>query len=461
MDPTQLNTVRITVRGGTLLDVARDVTVAIDEKPVTVGRGDSCTLRLDDRRVSLLHCEFVPTEHGMLVRDHGSKNGTYVDDFMLGPGQFGYLRRDTTVRVGSSSLRFKLAEARERDIARKFGAFESRSLGMQRVLHSLAQLARVDVAVHITGESGTGKGYVARALHAQSARASKPFVVIDCSAIPPNLAESELFGHERGAFTNALKEKESPFVEADGGTVFLDEVGDLPPEVQAKLLHVVDEGEIKRIGQTRYRKVDVRILSATLHNLSDRVHAGQFREDLYNRLCATRIALPPLRERREDIGPLTQQILTDLGCPEAFRTISSATLAWMEKREWDKGNVRQLRHVLKFAVGQARGGSLDIEGACAMNSGGEVARFPDDKTTAEVVYDALTVHGSTYDAVINEATRVLLRRLLSDTGGNIVHMCKRAGLSRVFLRGRLEALGLRETPPPPGQSSLRHRRSQD
>jgi DNA-binding NtrC family response regulator len=446
MEPTQATgPVRIAVCSGKLTDLKTNRSFSVRDKAVTIGRGESCDVRLEDRRVSILHCEVAPTDQGVLVRDHGSKNGTWVEHFLLGLGQFGYLRRDSVVRVGDTRLRFTPDEGQqERDLPRKFGSLESRAPAMQKVLDSLRQLAGADVPVHITGETGTGKGYIARAIHAQSARATRPFIVIDCSAIPPNLAEAELFGHERGAFTGALKRKESPFVDADGGTVFLDEVGDLPLEVQAKLLHVVDEQEVKSVGQNRYRKIDVRILSATLHNLSERVNAGQFREDLYNRLCATRVRIPPLRERRDDIVPLTRRILVDLGCGEAFGDIAPATLAWMHKRDWDRGNVRQLRQVLKLAVELARGGPLDIEGACAMTSGGEASLSPADETPAEIVYNALTVHGSSYDAVMTEASRVLFERLLRETGGNLVHTCTRAGVSRPFLRERLEALGLRK-----------------
>jgi DNA-binding NtrC family response regulator len=436
------------MRGGTLNHPDSDTTLTIADHAVIVGRGDSCSLTLEDRRVSSVHCELVATEQGVLIRDLGSTNGTWIGDFLLAPGQQGYLRRATTVRVGDSALTFAPAPAEERQLPGKFGHLESRSTTMQQVLEHLQKLAMIDVAVHITGESGTGKGYIARALHDHGPRASRPFVVIDCAAIPPNLAEAELFGHEKGAFTGALRRKESPFVDADGGTVFLDEVGDLSLDVQAKLLRLVEEQEVKSVGQNRYRKVDVRIISATLHDLAARVNAGQFREDLYSRLTATRIGLPPLRSRREDIEPLCRRILADLGRDDAFETMSQSTLAWMQERTWSKGNVRQLRQVLKLAVDLARGGRLDVKAAYSLNGGGDAALSPATETPSEALFQALTVRGTSYASVTLEASRILFERLVRETEGNLVHMCRRAELSRPFLRELLAKLGLREIPPP-------------
>jgi DNA-binding NtrC family response regulator len=448
MDPTLAGPVRVTMRGGTLTHADSESTLTIEDHAVTVGRGESCSLRLADRRVSSLHCELVAHEQGVLIRDLGSMNGTWIGDFLLAPGQHGYLRRATTVRVGDSALHFTPAPTELRELAAKFGHLESRSTTMRQVFEHLQKLAMIDVAVHITGESGTGKGYIARAIHDHSSRASKPFVVIDCAAIPANLAEAELFGHERGAFTGALKRKESPFVDADGGTVLLDEVGDLSLDVQAKLLRVVEEQEVKSVGQNRYRKVDVRIVSATLHNLAARVNAGQFREDLYSRLAATRIALPPLRDRRDDIEPLCRHILADLGRADAFEAMSPPTLAWMQERAWSRGNVRQLRQVLKLAVDLARGGRLDVKGAYSLNGGGDGPAPPVTETPSEALFKALTARGTSYASVTLEASRVLFERLVRETEGNLVHMCRRAEVSRPFLRELLAKLGLREIPPP-------------
>jgi DNA-binding NtrC family response regulator len=234
--------------------------------------------------------------------------------------------------------------------------------------------------------------------------------------------------------------------------VFLDEVGDLPLDVQAKLLRVLEEKEIKAVGQNKYRKVNVRVVSATLHNLAERVNKGQFREDLYNRLTATRVRLPPLRERREDIEPLTRQILRDLGRPDAVETIAQTTLTWMAERDWSKGNVRQLWQVLSLAVGLSRGGRLDIKAAYGMNSGQELTTAlvdaPSSGAGHDAVFNTLTSRGTSYLAVTEQASRVLFERLVRETDGNLSEMCRRAEVSRPFLREHLAKLGLRAIQEP-------------
>jgi DNA-binding NtrC family response regulator len=457
-ESTVLGALRVLVRGGTLEHPRAGTSVMIGDQPVRIGRGESCEFRVDHRTVSAVHCELVSTELGVMLRDLGSKNGTVVGDVELGPDQYAYLRRETSIVLGDVALRFTPGPTRVRELARGFGELESRSPAMQRVIDSVKKLASIDVAVHITGETGTGKGFIARLIHDHGERASKPFIVIDCGAVQPSLAEAELFGYERGAFTDAVRRKESPFIEADGGTVFLDEVGNLPLDVQAKLLRAVEEQEVKSIGQNRYRKVNVRVLSATLHNLGERVNQRLFREDLYNRLCATQIALPPLRARREDIAPLTERILSELGRPDAFDAIPRATLDWMTQRDWDKGNVRQLRQVLKVAVGLAHGGPLDIEAALRLTPAGDAALVPADNSGSEVVYNVLTARGTSYAAFVNEASRVVFRRLVRETGGNLVEICRRAELSRPFLRDLLAKLELRTILPPRLPSAAAKRR---
>ncbi len=449
MDATVAGQVRLKITGGALACKETGAVLVVGDDRRIVGRGSSAHLQLDDRRVSTAHCELVATDRGVLIRDLGSKNGTWIGDLLLGPHQYALLRHPATVRVGGTVLEFIPRPVGERELARRFGLLESRSTRMQQVLDQLQKLAGVTATVHITGESGTGKGYIAKALHDSSPRASKPFVVIDCAAIPPSLAEAELFGHEKGAFTGATRRKESPFVDADGGTVFLDEVGDLPLEMQARLLRVVEEQEVKSVGQNQYRKIDVRVVSATLRDLAGRVNAGQFREDLYSRLTAARIELPPLRHRREDIEPLTKQILADLGREEVFDEIAAGTLAWLKERDWTKGNVRQLRQVLKLALELSRGGPLDIEAAYALNGGNaEVVARTTSESPTEAVFKALTARGTSHEAVTREASRILFEHLVRETDGNLSEMCRRADVSRPFLRDLLSRLGLREVEPP-------------
>jgi DNA-binding NtrC family response regulator len=450
MDATVAGPLHVKIRGGTLQHTESQATLTIDDEPRIVGRGPSCALRLTDRRVSTAHCEVMATDRGVLLRDLGSTNGTWVGEAMVGPRQYVLLRRATTLRLGDTELAFAPTAPETRALARSVGTFESRSLRMQRVLDQILRLAEVTAAVHITGESGTGKGFVARALHDHGPRASKAFVVIDCAALAPSLVEAELFGYEKGAFTGATRRKESPFVDGDGGTVFLDEIGDLPLDMQARLLRVVDEGEVKSVGQNAYRKVDVRIVSATLHDLAARVNVGLFREDLYSRLTAARIELPPLRDRREDIEPLVRRIFASLGRAEVLDELTPAHFVWLGERPWTKGNVRQLRQVIKLALDLRRNGPLDIEGAYAMNGGGDVARAPASSAdrTGDDAFAVVTAKGTSHAAVTREASRILFERLVRETNGNVSEMCRRADVSRPFLRDLLSKLGLREVEAP-------------
>jgi DNA-binding NtrC family response regulator len=218
---------------------------------------------------------------------------------------------------------------------------------MRRVLEVLEPLARADVTVTLTGETGTGKDVLARRIHQQSERASGPFVVFDCGAVAANLAESELLGHERGAFTGALATHEGAFERANGGTLFLDEIGELPLDLQTRLLRVLGNGRVRRVGGTRDRAVDVRVIAATNRDLRTEVAAGRFRQDLYFRLAAAVVAVPPLRERLEDLPALVGLLLDDLGYGAV--EVTREALAVLARRPWP-GNVRELKNTLSCAV---------------------------------------------------------------------------------------------------------------
>jgi len=224
------------------------------------------------------------------------------------------------------------------------------SRAMKAALDLVARVAEHSTTVLITGESGTGKEVIARAIHRASPRAARPFVGINCAAIPESLLESELFGHVRGAFTGATADKAGLFDQASGGTLLLDEIGELPVGLQAKLLRVLQEGEIRRVGDQKTRRVDVRVLAATARDLAAEAAVGRFREDLFYRINVVAIELPPLRERREDIVPLARHFVARLA--QRFGrplTLSEATTLWLEQQEW-KGNVRELENSIERAV---------------------------------------------------------------------------------------------------------------
>jgi len=221
---------------------------------------------------------------------------------------------------------------------------------MRAALDLVARVAEHNTTVLITGESGTGKEVIARAIHRASPRSARPFVGINCAAIPESLLESELFGHVRGAFTGASADKAGLFDQADGGTLLLDEIGELSVGLQAKLLRVLQEGEIRRVGDQRTRRVDVRVLAATARDLAAEAAAGRFREDLFYRLNVVAIELPPLSERRDDIEPLARHFTARLA--QRFGrsvTLSDGAIAWLEEQEW-RGNVRELENTIERAV---------------------------------------------------------------------------------------------------------------
>ena len=270
-------------------------------------------------------------------------------------------------------------------------AMVAESAAMRAALDLVARVAEHKSTVLITGESGTGKEVIARAIHRASPRATAPFVAINCAAIPENLLESELFGHVRGAFTGASGDKPGLFEHASGGTLLLDEIGELPLGLQAKLLRVLQEGEIRRVGDQKSRRVDVRVLAATARDLGAEAAAGRFREDLYYRLNVVTIQLPPLRERRDDIAPLARHFVADLArrLGRALE-LSPAAVHWLEEQSW-RGNVRELEHAIERAAVLTNKPVLEpadltplppLQGRGEGERGGE-GKLKDQVTTAE------------------------------------------------------------------------------
>ncbi len=243
-----------------------------------------------------------------------------------------------------------------------FGDIIGASVGLRKVMQQVQLVAPTDATVLITGESGTGKELIARAIHEQSARSQRAQVKLNCSAVPEGLFESEFFGHVKGAFTGALKDKPGRFELADGGTLFLDEIGEVPLAMQAKLLRVLQEQELERVGDTRTRKVNVRIIAASNRDLKKEVDEGRFRQDLFYRLSVFPIEVPPLRERREDIGPLvahfTRQSARRMNRPEP--QISRTALDQLATYNWP-GNVRELQNTVERAIISWRQGQLTFD----------------------------------------------------------------------------------------------------
>jgi two-component system, NtrC family, response regulator GlrR len=306
-------------------------------------------IEIRDRTVSRFHCEvFVDREGRAWVKDLGSRNGTRVNGIRVREAE---LAEGMVLQVGYLELAFTpLAERNVLEVAptSSFGTLVGSSVPLRAAFALLEKAAASSATVLLTGESGTGKTEAAEIIHAQSARAGKPLRVVDCAAVPANLLDSELFGHERGAFTGAIGKRLGVFEEADGGTVFLDEIGELPADLQPKLLRVLEAREIRRVGSNRYIPVDVRLIAATNRDLRGEVNAGRFRADLYFRLAVLCVHLPALRERPGDIPLIARQLVQRLSLDDETRQalLDPAFLARLRLPPWP-GNVRELRNHLE------------------------------------------------------------------------------------------------------------------
>jgi DNA-binding NtrC family response regulator len=429
---------RVEVRGGRI-KTAKSEWVEVGPDPIVAGRNAACRLVLEDAKVSAVHAELVATDKGVRVRDLGSRNGTFVGGVRVGEV---FLLANTKLRLGETELEFEPARP-ERiavPVMPAFGPLVAHSSQMRAIFERLSKIAPTDLTVLIGGETGTGKELVAQALHSASNRAKKPFVVVDCGSIPPSLAEATLFGHERGAFTGAVDKRLSPFVEADGGTIFLDELGELPVEVQPKLLRALAERRIKTVGGSTYREVDVRVLAATRRDLVRAVNAGEFRSDLYFRVAQVKIELPALRQRVEDIPVLVRRMLKDFGDEGAYERVTTMTLERLMRHDWP-GNVRELRNAVAVAFALAgEGEEIDVAahlGALAetpaagpVNIGSGFASLK-GKQFQEAKREVLTRFERDYFAALSEEAK-----------GNVSEMARRAGMERAHVRAYLRRHGI-------------------
>jgi DNA-binding NtrC family response regulator len=339
---------RLAVEAGP--DVGQSLVSAGDR--VVVGTHETADLRLTDRAVSRFHCELRIEAQAVVLKDLGSRNGTTVDSI---PVIEAPLRDGASIAIGTSRVTFRFQTDHASIPLATTDRF-GRMLGLAPTTRAaMAQLARVaptDVTVLLEGETGTGKEVAAESLHRASARAEQPFLVVDCGAVPPDLLESELFGHEKGSFTGADERRIGVFEAANGGSVLLDEIGELGIALQPKLLRALERREIRRVGSNDYQPIDVRIIAATNRDLRAEVNAQRFRPDLFYRLAVVQIRLPALRERTADLPLLVDGILDDLGMTDHPL---AATLRTQEFREqlaahaWP-GNVRELRNYVERCI---------------------------------------------------------------------------------------------------------------
>ncbi len=444
--------------------------IEISKPRVTGGRSIIGDLVIADKAVSGTHFEIAARDDGYRLRDLNSRNGVFVGDLRI---REVYLRPGTVFRIGHTQIQFQpMQDVVEIELSKRdrFDAIIGGSAAMREIFAHLEKVSPSDLTVMITGETGTGKEMVARAIHNTSPRKNKPFVVLDCGSIPRELIESTLFGHEKGSFTGAHAQHIGCFEQAQGGTIFLDEIGELDITLQPKLLRVLEQREIKRVGGDRTVKVDVRVLAATNRDLREEVNKGGFREDLYFRLSVVHVELPPMRERREDIATLANHFLRDIAGRRSMQmTFGPDAMAAMLTHAWP-GNVREMRNVVERAaalsdgpvitradlvfgreMGPSVSASHDLAKAgvhAAQRAAAKEAGVELPPGSGLAVFDAALLKPGlgfkqAKQTVVDAFESAYLEVLLERNNGNITRSAHEAGLTRYHLRELLKRHGLK------------------
>ncbi|MBL8743427.1 MAG: sigma 54-interacting transcriptional regulator [Myxococcales bacterium] len=417
LDPIEQLTVAV-ARGrdaGALIELAAGETAS-------VGTAEDNDLRLHDPTVSRYHLELSPTKSGVRVTDLDSTNGTFVGAVRVYSAS---IPRGSQLRIGDTTIVVDASAGAERPPASEepLPGMVIASEGMRELARRVRIIAKQSSAVLIQGETGSGKELVTRAIHDLGPHATGPFVVVDCGALPAALLEAELFGHEKGAFTSAERARAGAFERADGGSIFLDEIGELPSAAQAALLGVLERQRFRRVGGDREQSVSVRVLSATNRDLRMEVNRGTFRADLYYRLAAARVVIPPLRERAGEVSVLARHFARELSGTED--ALDAETLAALEKQSWP-GNVRELRAAVErvMAFGMAElGGDAPPP---LLPDDAEITRYRDAKATAIAAFD-----------------RGYLTHLLAASKNNVSEAARRAQMDRPYLIALLKRHGIR------------------
>jgi DNA-binding NtrC family response regulator len=389
---------------------------------LAIGTAPTNDLVLTDPTASRHHCVIDVGPSVLRVRDLGSTNGT-----RLGPHYIEVARlvEDAMLTLGTTCIRCEILNETVREPLRPeptFAGVLGKSPTMRRIFTMMSRIASSDATVLIEGETGTGKTLLAEALHRESPRAAGPFIVLDCAAIPANLIESELFGHERGAFTGAHSTRIGAFEAANGGTLFLDEIGELPLDMQPKLLRVLENRVIKRVGSTHSQKIDVRMVAATNRDLRAAVNDGTFRSDLFYRLNVATVHVPPLRERREDIALLVDHFFREFS---GGQPPPPALVASFERQRWP-GNVRELRAAVERTV----------------LLGEPVGDPPSSDALPDLPIDLAVPFRTAKQRMVDHWERSYFEALLRQAGGSITRAAREARMDRNYLRERLQRLAI-------------------
>lgn len=410
------------------------------KKLIRVGKKGDNEIVVNDRTVSRSHFEIqLNDDNSYLLKDLNSTNGTSINGMKV---KEAYLSQGDLIEIGETKIEFQTYDENVQIEPSKnnfFGELVGRTRKMRQIFGLLERISPSQATVFIEGETGTGKELVARAIHKNSLRKDKPFIVFDCSSVAPNLIESELFGHTRGSFTGAVKDRVGAFEAATGGTIFLDEIGELTADLQPKLLRALEQREIKRVGSIKAVSLDVRVISATNKILKEEVKKGAFREDLYYRLSVVRIQLPSLRERLDDIPLMVEKILsvarynrkTD-GTYYVTRVEDDA-LKILQRYQWP-GNVRELNNVLERAVSFAEKGIVKgnhLQYVFSEMESGEEATVRLQNLSFDRPFKEAK------QAVVESFEKEYLQELLERNKGNVSKAAREAKIDRKHLRNLL------------------------
>jgi DNA-binding NtrC family response regulator len=402
---------------------------AIDVEPVVIGRSEGADVVLDDNEVSGVHCELRAVSEGIQVRDLGSTNGTFCGPVRI---REAIIADRAEITVGHTRLSLEPTGKKRVDLgfSDRFGSIVGATPNMRRVFSTLEKISATELSVLVLGETGTGKEGVARSIHDASLRKKGPFMVVDCASIPPTLAESILFGHEKGSFTGANERRDGALSEANGGTLFLDELGELPIDLQPKLLRALAERKVKRVGGTNFEPMDVRLVAATRRDLSSEMNAGRFRSDLFFRIAQVRLELPALRERLADLPLLVEDICRRIDRLKASQTV----IEWIERRmgshDWP-GNVRELVNVVSVAATLADTPEA-IDDVLLLRQDAEPEQSTQLATAfSEAKRQAVAAFEKNYFVDLNKRAK-----------GNISEMARRSGMERHHVRAYLRKYGL-------------------
>jgi transcriptional regulator with PAS, ATPase and Fis domain len=419
--------IKATVRECRLVSVGDGKTYTFGTPRTVIGADPRADIVLADPSLSRFHCEIEIERGRPILHDLGSRNGTHVDGVPIIEAP---LRDGALLLLGRTQLRFEIG-TRNVDVnlspRDRFGKLVGGSVPMRAAYALLEAAAGTDSTVLLHGESGTGKDLAAESVHLASARKDGPFIVVDCGAIPGNLLEVELFGHEAGAFTGATTARSGAFEAAAGGTLFLDEIGELALDLQPKLLRALDRREIQRVGSTKRTPVDVRIIAATNRNLKEEVNAHRFRSDLYFRLAVLVVRMPPLRDRASDIPSLVASILEHLGdrsSPMARSLDGGELLPELLRHAWP-GNVRELRNYVERCLA------------------GQPAQHQDADQSTTPSIDATQSLRTVRERWVHHIERQYLERLLAAHGGNVSAAARTAEVDRVHLHRLIVKHGMR------------------